>query len=154
VQAKARTAAWCAWPLSRCGWEELWAQKAGRSDAAAHATHVWRRNVGHGKRQWPQDCWPRRAVTGAMPASCWSAAAEASRSRGAPQATRRRGAKTAPAPGTASNQGTAGWAWARGAMARAKSAMACTVTRRGAMRACPRSTVGVMTPSAVGRARA
>jgi len=52
VTAKARTAAWCALPLSRCCWEETWTQKACRIDAAAQSTNVWRRNVGPCKRQW------------------------------------------------------------------------------------------------------
>ena len=117
VKAKARTAAWCAVPLSRCCWEETWAQQACRVDAAAHATNVCRRNVGHRKRQWTQAFLPRRSVTGAMPAYFWRSSAEASRSRCAPKVTRRRGAKTAPAPGKASHKGKSGWHWARGAIA-------------------------------------
>jgi hypothetical protein len=69
IMAKARTAAWCALPLSRCCWEETWTQKACRIDAAAQPTNVWRRNGGPCKHQWTEDCLPRRAVTGAIPAS-------------------------------------------------------------------------------------
>jgi hypothetical protein len=110
--------------------------------AAAPATHVWRRHVGPGRRQGPQAGGPRRAGTGAIAASWWSAAAAAARARGAPKATRRRGAKTAPAPGPASNTGPAGWSWARGAMAVAQAARACQGPRRGATRAGPRRAGG------------
>jgi hypothetical protein len=45
VNARARPAAWWAWPLARgCG-EKPPAQQAWRSDAAAPATHVWRRTA-------------------------------------------------------------------------------------------------------------
>ena len=90
-------------------------------EAAAPATHVWRRPVGHCQRPWPQVFLPRRAVTGAMLADLWRASAAAYRSRCAPQATRRRGAQTAPASGRAANQGQAGWRGARGAMAWSQS---------------------------------
>jgi hypothetical protein len=35
---------------------------------------VWRRNVGQAQRQWTQDLFPLRSVTGATPAYFWSAA--------------------------------------------------------------------------------
>jgi hypothetical protein len=152
--AQARTAAGGAVPWSRCGGEERGAQQAGGVDAAAHAPHVCRRTGGHGRRPWPQDGVPRRAVTGAMPASVWRASAEGTRSRGAPQAPRRRGAHTAPAPGTASPTGPAGGSCARWALAVSTSARAGTATRSWAPRAGPRSTWGARTPSAVVRARA
>src|SRR5262245_32311727 len=77
LHAKARPAACGAWPWSRCGWEERRAQQACRIAAAAHATTVWRRHGGHGRRPCPQACCPRRAVPGAMPTYLCSAAAAA-----------------------------------------------------------------------------
>ena len=67
-----------------------------------------RRHWGHGRRQCPQDCLPRRAVTGAIPASLGRAAAAAERSRCSPKATSRREAQTGPAPGSAWTRGTIG----------------------------------------------
>jgi hypothetical protein len=46
-------------------------------DAAAHATKIWRTNVGHGQCQWPQVFVPLRSVPGAMPVYFWSASVEA-----------------------------------------------------------------------------
>ena len=106
-----------------------------RMDAAAHATHVWRRTVGHGQRPWPPVFVPRRAVTGAMPADCGRASAEAERSRCAPTAPRRRGAQTAPAPGRAAHTGQSGWRGARGAKGAGRRPRS-GATSAGTQRAC------------------
>ena len=140
--AKAGTAAWCAWPFSRCCGEETCAPKECRVDSAAHSPHVWRRHFGPWRHQWTQDCVPLRAVTGARPAYCWRASAEGTRAGCAPQATRRRGAHTAPAPGQASNTGKSGGSCACCAMVLSQSALAGMVPRRGATRACTRRTWG------------
>ena len=98
MHARARTAAYGVGPWSRCCGEYPCAQQEGRSAAAAHATPVCRRHCGPWRRQCTQAVWPRRSVTGAIPAYFWRAAAAAERWRGAPQATRRCGAKTGSAP--------------------------------------------------------
>jgi hypothetical protein len=108
LEATVSTAAWCAWPWARCCWEDTRAQPAGRIDAAAPSPNGCRRPVGHGQRPCLQAVVPLRAVPGARPASVWRSSAKASHGRCAPQATWQRGAPSAPAPGTASNQGQSG----------------------------------------------
>ncbi len=131
MHARARTAACGVGPWSRCCGEYPCAQQEGRSAAAVHATPVCRRHCGPWRRQCTQAVWPRRSVTGAIPAYVWRAAAAAERWRGAPQATRRCGAKTGSAPGRAWSRGQAGGRCARCAMAVSNAARACTrISRR------------------------